>query len=289
MQRLAIMCAAILAVCVTGARADLTVAGTIDAGGAVRTSPSYVLVDSLGDMSGDMSSSPNWQFAAGDLYPDFQVPQIASQRMDPNYQIVQVYSAVVTAGVEDFNNTFYVEDLDALGGIRVDRGFLTSVTASRGDWVDLQGPLFTSTSGERYLRLQSLTTRFAGEPMPNIWSIRNASLGGGPAGSVPGVFGSYGINNVGLLVRTWGRVTYVDPSGAFFYIDDGSPINDGSGLPGATGVRVLLSGLAVGNAIPAPQAGEYLLVRGISSTQNIYGHIVRALRPRDASDIQDIQ
>ena len=64
-------------------------------------------------------------------------------------------------------------------------------------------------------------------------AIDNAAIGGGPLNQyTPGVEGGVGLNNVGLLIRTWGQVTYVDPGDTFFYIDDGANKDDGSGHVG---------------------------------------------------------
>lgn len=41
-----------------------------------------------------------------------------------------------------------------------------------------------------------------------------------------GVAGAWGINNIGLLVRTWGTVTAVYPAENCLYMDDGSALND---------------------------------------------------------------
>ena len=69
-----------------------------------------------------------------------------------------------------------------------------------------------------------------------------------------GEFHSLGLNNIGLLVSVIGKVTHSDTG--FFYLDDGSNLDDGSGY---RGVRVLASGLSV----PAP--GSFARVIGISS------------------------
>ena len=259
------------------------------AGSGFRASDNFAVEDVLGGLTGPLAASDNWQMSAGPLNPEFVLPQIASMRLGGDYQLVTLYSKTVTAGTEDFSTALYVEDDSALAGIRVDRTFLPSASASKGDWVDVQGTLLTSSQGERYIRLQKLTRRFGAQPLPVAWKMAGKVLGGGPAGETPGINGAYGLNNVGLLVQAWGTVSFVDGGGQFFYLDDGSGLSDGSGLAGATGGRVLLSGLASGNSIAPPAKGSFVILHGISSTQKIGGKVVRALRPRVQADIWAVE
>jgi hypothetical protein len=99
-----------------------------------------------------------------------------------------------------------------------------------------------------------------------------------------------GINNIGLLVKTTGIVTYLDPAGGFAYIDDGSCLDDGNTLGDGgstiTGLRVLL-GLVVG-AIKPGAVGSHLTVTGVSSITTVNGSRVAALRPRTQDDIASV-
>ncbi|OFX14093.1 MAG: hypothetical protein A2Z18_00645 [Armatimonadetes bacterium RBG_16_58_9] len=117
-------------------------------------------------------------------------------------------------------------------------------------------------------------------------AIRNASIGGGALNQyTPGVEGGTGLNNIGLLIRTWGSVTYVDPAHAFFYIDDGASRTDGSGH---VGVRIACDNLAPGNSITPPAEDSYAIITGISSTILIGGKVQPNVRPRRQADIQVI-
>jgi hypothetical protein len=79
-------------------------------------------------------------------------------------------------------------------------------------------------------------------------------------------------------VRVSGRVTH--SADGWFYLDDGSGTDDGSGH---TGIRVLLwSG-------SSPAAGEFVRVTGVSSAIRIGGSIRRLLRVAAPSDIQTVQ
>jgi len=123
--------------------------------------------------------------------------------------------------------------------------------------------------------------------VPEPLGINNKALGGGPLNQyTPGVAGGVGLNNIGLLVRTWGTVTYVDPGQQFFYIDDGSALDDKSGF---RGVRVSYAGLAAGNTFNPPSIGERVVITGISSTSAISTaqgtRIIPTLRPRRQADM----
>jgi hypothetical protein len=135
--------------------------------------------------------------------------------------------------------------------------------------------------------LATTATCFAQAPSPLL--VTNKTLGGGPLNQYPpGVTGGVGLNNIGLLVKTCGTVTYLDPVNKFFYIDDGSALNDLSGLVGAVGVRVSYAGLASGNTFNPPTINNFVIITGISSTVAItvgqQTRIAPLLRPRSDSD-----
>jgi hypothetical protein len=119
--------------------------------------------------------------------------------------------------------------------------------------------------------------------MPN-WAIGGSAF----SAYTLGVENGNGLNNIGLLIRTWGKVTYVDdidPVGEFFYIDDGSGLLDGSGY---VGIRVSCTNLLPPNEITPPVLGEYTAVTGISSTIVISDLVRPLLRPRDQNDVQSV-
>lgn len=117
-------------------------------------------------------------------------------------------------------------------------------------------------------------------------AVSNRALGGGALNQyTPGVAGGVGLNNIGLLVKTSGKVTAVDTANSCFYIDDGTGLLDGSGH---VGVRVAYDNLAAGNSITPPAVDSYVLVTGICSTIVINSNIQPNLRPRRDADIQQI-
>ncbi|HPP75344.1 MAG TPA: hypothetical protein PLU88_09500 [Armatimonadota bacterium] len=129
---------------------------------------------------------------------------------------------------------------------------------------------------------------------PEPLGITNKALGGSELNEyTPGVHGGVGLNNIGLLVRTSGRVTYVDTTNQFFYIDDGSALQDGSKKADnnpTIGIRVSYKDLAPGNMFNPPLVGQYVAITGISSTTQITlddqsTRIIPTLRPRRQDDM----
>ena len=119
----------------------------------------------------------------------------------------------------NFTNQFYLEDANRLSGILVD-----ATSPDEGRRVSIAGKL-TTVGGERTLTdVTVFTGDQIGVPLPR--QMVNRILGGSDMyANTPGVTGGIGINNIGLLVGTTGRVTHVDTG--FCYIDDGCGIQDG--------------------------------------------------------------
>ena len=125
-------------------------------------------------------------------------------------------------------------------------------------------------------------------------AMNHKAIGGGAIVGTPtkGVEAGKGVNNIGLLIKTWGKVTYKDPGSAFFYFDDGSGIKDGakdSQNNEIIGIRVGIDSLATGNNISLTNlvAGQSTVtVTGVISTfADASGKIHPKLRPRNQADV----
>jgi len=161
-------------------------------------------------------------------------------------------SATVSAA---FTNYFYVEADDRSQGMRVAK---TSHGLTAGKKVDVAGVVKTdAATGERYLEASAIRkTGATGSILPLGVTCR--SLGGGSFGASSagqaGMTGGVGLNNIGLLVRAWGRVS--GPAGGPYTLDDGSGANvalqvvSGSLTPGSyIGVTGIVSCMKVGEAL----------------------------------------
>lgn len=176
----------------------------------------------------------------------------------------------------DLSDYCYVEEPDRHAGIRISSAQEQSIS----DLVDVTGVMNT-IDGERVLNSELIGTLGTGVKI-NPWAFKLNSLGGSVFGLQQAVMeyakivdsqgftkniqATVGLNNIGLLVRVFGRVTSVGSD--YFYVDDGSECDDGSG---AIGVRVLYSGAA------PPTQGQYVMLNAVSSTYFDRGNLFRAL------------
>lgn len=123
----------------------------------------------------------------------------------------------------------------------------------------------------------------ASAEVPAPLGMTNAAIGGGQFGQyTPGVENGVGMNNIGLLIKTWGEVTFRDDTNKYFYINDGTDRSDGSGH---TGIRVSYDNLATGNSISPPGLNTHVAIVGISSTVVISTKVQPNVRPRKQTDI----
>ncbi|MDO8586290.1 MAG: FG-GAP-like repeat-containing protein [Armatimonadota bacterium] len=197
---------------------------------------------------------------------------ISTAKRERNGTPVDV-SAVVTAV---FGNTFYLEATDRSNGIRAEKpghGLIVGMTA------EVTGILRTNADFEKYIEVATVNPTGTGVIVPAL--LNNRSLGGGDFEYDPltgtgqrGVENGIGLNNIGLLIKTSGRVTAAGDG--FFYIDDGTHARDASIF---NGVRVLCDGLQM------PEPGRYATITGISSIMKIGGRVFRCVRAREQADI----
>jgi len=187
------------------------------------------------------------------LIPQRVVPGVSSMRvLDVGETVYTSQWLPVTA---TFSGCFYVEDPDRCAGIRVETG--QSVT--RTDRVRFCGSI-QETDVDRFVSALYLDVEPNPDPAVRPLGIRVADLGGSPPAGWPGPTDASGAYNVGLLARTWGRIT---PGDGFFYLEDGS-----------------------GSTVKVPQQapqGTFAAVTGIAGYES--GR-QRTLKPRDSQDVQ---
>ena len=153
----------------------------------------------------------------------------------------------------------------------------------------MTGFVRTNDDGERYIEAGGVTE--SGGGMVEPLGVANRAIGGGDwryrAGTGEGQRGlkdCFGLNNIGLLVKAWGRVTAsgTDPRAgiSWFYLDDGSGVRDGTGVLG-----VYCEGVF---GITPPQAGSYARVVGISGCEYYKGSLVNVIRVSGQEDISAV-
>jgi len=190
---------------------------------------------------------------------------------------------------------FYVEDVNRTAGIKV-----TMATGSEwptwlevGKKVNIVGLLswgvlqnrvlglqndqqlrLDKPCGERVIRAISVTDTGATGAVEPI-GMGNKSIAGGSSSDSwftnPGVPDGVGVNTVGLLVKTWGKIVAASDPGSLEHwirIDDGSSVPAYSGSDGVGG----LTGLYVptGYMDYSADVGKYAIVTGISCVKNDY-------------------
>lgn len=203
--------------------------------------------------------------------PPGSAPTIADAKLTPNNSAVAVSGKIVTAA---FADGFYIEEPDRSAGIKV-----TNVPSPAVASVVAVVGVMRTTNNERQISGTDLSV-LGNAPVPDPLGMRNAWVGGGPFGDyTPGIYGSTDAHNIGLLVRSWGKVTGVVGS-YYVYIDDGAGLRDGYGY---TGVRVDTSGLI---GWSAPAVGKYVEVTGVSTTSLINGKTQRRIKVRSAADVK---
>lgn len=214
--------------------------------------------------------------------PDLLVGEV---KKSPDGVTVACGGLVVSAV---FGDDFYAQETGRSSGIRVHKighGLMP------GKLVDIIGVMSTDDQKERFIEASTLISANGSQPKP--LGFTNKLLGGfdwfcapGSTAGQKGVPNPHGINNIGLLVRTTGIATYVDPSGQFAYIDDGSRLIDGNDL-GPSGSPVIGVRLIIPIGVTAPSLSTRVTVTGISSLCMPASTPQRAIKIREQDDIKD--
>lgn len=164
-------------------------------------------------------------------------PSAGMPKLTADFAPVVTTPAAVTAV---FGADFYIEDPLRTWGIRAR---LKGHGLSEGDLTQVRGTVRTAGTGERYIEAASAPSGDSAEVGPLGVPIRALCGTGwrfdpGTAIGQMGMAGGFGLNTVGLLVRTWGTVTQT--GAGYLYIDDGSGLRDGtlSGSEENVGVRI---------------------------------------------------
>jgi hypothetical protein len=165
----------------------------------------------------------------------------------PDGAYVKLESVVASTGKGELDAMFYVQQPDRSSGIQIYYGTGPSNVPSfvAGQAMQVVGTMATR-DGERVLTIPAVT--LAGTPQSvEPLGMTNQTIGGMGVGLQQGIDGAVGLGNIGLLVRTYGKVTSAGQSEF--------AICDGSGP-----VKVLVpAGVAV------PGVGDSVMVTGVSS------------------------
>ena len=190
------------------------------------------------DRAGNYGAWSDWSTGTSVVQnPDLTVAQAKQMA---NGATVGVQSAIITA-LNGYEITIRQPD----GSCGITAGaFNASEELAAGMNVQVGGTMSTLASGQKVIDAATFAATGDSSTLTPV-GLNNRALGGGDwffsaitgagQGAAPG---GVGLNNVGLLVRTWGTVTQVGPD--YIYLNDGSDLRDGSytGEDENAGVRV---------------------------------------------------
>lgn len=168
-----------------------------------------------------------------------------------------------------FTGFFYVQEPDRTSGLKV----LSSIKPTVGSSVDVVGTI-SVVDGERQLNASSVSSAYTSYSDSSLkpLGIRGDLLGGASIGNqVPGITGGRGLNNIGLLCTTWGKVSSTVSDG--FYIEP----------------RQAVSVKVFSGSLTKPSVGQYIVITGISTVELASGAIRRGILPRVQADIKIIK
>lgn len=181
-------------------------------------------------------------------------------------------------------NLGYIEATDRSSGIKLDLSKIDTSSFSVGDTVDIIGKFYSSATTESVITVDEMNLVKTSSPTRPLFMV-SRNIGGRDVGLQAGIWSgkliSTGVspvskmnslNNTGLLIKVFGKVTQIDSTGQYFYIDDCSGICDGSksGTESNVGIRVNADGRSY-------TRGQYLTVTGISSCFNHTDNKLRSM------------
>ena len=193
---------------------------------------------------------------------------------------VKVSHGVVTAASTDY---FYVESDNRTSGIRVEKA---AHGLSKGMRAEVLGVAGVNSDGEWCIAATLAAQDGTGSLEP--LALNNQACGGGLSGGQAAVLGwtllpdsggvltrqpgpEVGLNNIGLLVRTSGKVKEIGSDS--FTIDDGYGIN----------IQVVIP-----TSVSLPSVGNFALVTGVSSCYRDGTNLRRQVLVRQQSDIVEL-
>lgn len=258
---------------------------SVNGGGGTVSNANYRLSSSIGQSAAGYVQNANnlhWiGFWAGEIPNPTVVGSVSDAKLLPDGTLVSLAGMIASSSTTDFGNMagsyFYIQTPGRSGGIRVSVPAAQVAGLSRGRVVNIMGTMGTTGTGERQI-VGPMVILGASSTAPVPLTMNNRTIGGQTLGSPPsgqvGVTGGYGLNNVGLLVRTTGKV--IGQEGNFLVIDDGSGSPDNP----ASYLRIDRTHLA---AVPA--IGSNVIVVGVSSLYKPGAEEMRLVIPRATGDI----
>lgn len=188
----------------------------------------------------------------------------------PDGTFVTCLPTLVTGGYSGF---CYIESFYRMCGIKVTDPRFNSNCTNMSAFIS--GTLGTDTNGERFINLKDYYLISLFEPLAPFY-MPNRAVGGGnffydkstTAGQA-GITDGFGLNNIGLLVKTSGKFTFVDEH--TFTVDDGSNAVIKCTVP---------------DSVTLDKSWKFVSITGISSCEKDGETTNRLILTRNQNDIQ---
>ncbi|MDH7601741.1 MAG: phosphodiester glycosidase family protein [Armatimonadota bacterium] len=191
----------------------------------------------------------------------------------PNGYPISLRNKTITAVIGD---AFWLEEEDRTAAVKV----VSSADVAVGDRVSVAGVL--GRSGSQRALIGDVVHKMGSDaPVAPVGMTHRSLMSKAFNNLTPGVTGGEALYAIGLLVKCWGKVTFADssdPNKKYFYIDDGTGLQDGSGR---VGVKVY------SGSIDPPTSGMVSVV-GILSTEESGAKVVPVILVRFESDIEPL-
>lgn len=204
-------------------------------------------------------------------------PYVAPEKVPMPVPGEVTVEGIVVAGTDDFTDCVYIQAADRSWGTRVTMP--ANVPANRGDRIKVTGTLELKEHSARYLQASKSEYVLTAQSMPGPLGMANLYVGDGyRMGDKPS-----DLSNLGLLVKSWGRVLMADPLNKRFVISDGSRLGNGAGLE-------VYGGQLKSPITQWPKFGQYVMVTGISAVRPTgNGTFQPAIRLRAQEDLQVLE
>ena len=201
-------------------------------------------------------------------------PYVAPQRVPAPIPGDVTVEGIVIAGTDDFKDVIYLEAADRSWGARVT--LPTGEEARRGDRVRVTGVLELQEHAAKHIKAKIVEHLPQKKDVPDPLGMANLYVGDGyrPADKL------LDSSNLGLLIKTWGKVVSVDLKNTRFMIADGSELGDTVGLE-------VYGGQLIAPIETWPKEGQYVGVTGVSALRPVGdGTFQPAIRLRAQEDLQ---
>ena len=208
---------------------------------------------------------------------------ISGAKTQPNGAEVTLNGKIVSRAFPD-DNAYYIQETGRHSGIKVVDS-LNAAQLTPGIVINITGIMNTDGAGERFVLASAAEATDSTMP-PVPLTMINRSVGGedwfydqGTGVGQKGAANCAGLNNIGLLIRTTGKVTQAGPG--HVYINDGSPTEE---TTQPLDIRV------EGTVSASVLVGDFVSVAGISSltTEGTTTPPARLIRLGNENDIDPL-